>query len=170
MNEYEITLLSSCIIECIFVFAYFASSTIQSLWAWVDDSERDKQNWLSGKFKSLHFTKWRYPVYSGGYCEGADIFGYAKEPKLNKAEIYGLRYGKDYLYDHDPRTFRGYWGVAVVAACSPCIILLSIKLYAMTLIIVVLVCLLYLTRFVRRLNKKLKQHTENTEIHTHQKG
>jgi hypothetical protein len=114
-------------------------------------------------------TKWVYPVFNAG-----ELHGYAKNKKYKNQEVCGhkrghsLEEGTDYKYTFE--VMGSYWKLCFLFSLVPFVIVLSLNfsLYVTTVFILFLVA--FLSRYVRRINKKLKSHIEDKKAHTETKG
>jgi len=168
MNEYQIAWIIGACVSGAAVAAYIFSWIAQWAWAWIDDSEIGKRNWVASK---IQVNAWKYPVFNASEREikeyGADqlrVFGYAKDKTLENGSVHSLEEGKDYIY-----TWRVPLGSfpGVVFACffAPIACLLAIKIYPVTIGIATALLLAYLARFSRRHKKMFDDHLSDKAAH-----
>lgn len=160
MSGLQISLVVSAGVFVVWMLAFLFCAIIQVLWAWIDDSKVG-DHWLWNKIPIL--TKWKYPVYNGdGDKVKGKVFGYAKDKNLDGACVWGLKEGVDYLYDWRLRA-NGKAVFVSLTSLLPVAAYVGYKIYPVTLSVTLLILLLHLGRFVRRLSKKFN-------IHRHEDG
>ena len=167
MGGYECAVTVTFVICFTFLVAYLASFVAQHIWAWIDDSKPLKGNVLSRFISSkVKLTRWTYPVY---LREGEEIWGYAKDKKYENAKVHDYRrgndleYGKDYKYTE---FFLGfYWILCFLLSSVPWVVLLFLEIPYVFISVFTLVLIAFISRFMRRLNKKSKVHIGNSEVH-----
>lgn len=170
MNEYQIAMWIGGAIFAFCILAYIFCWIIQWAWAWVDDKEASNKNWLSSKFEGA--SKWKYPVHNE-YGVGLEAaiknnhapFGYAKDKKHNNGKVGGLMEGVDYVYSHDVRCIGGFFMLAVIAFALPITLLCALKVYPLTLAVLIITLIAYLARFARRNKKMFDDHTKDKDAH-----
>lgn len=171
MNEYQIAGLIGCAVFALCMASYVFSWVAQHGWAWVDDSEVGKENWLASKFTS--YSEWKYPVYNLSHSEietvlaegDTEPFGYSNDKQYKDGSIRGLTEGVEYLYSH--RVSHKYWfsDLSLLATILPLMLLCAVKVYPVTLSVMLMALVMYTLRFARRGKKVLDKHMLDKSAH-----
>ena len=185
MNEYEIAFTIGGCLAVLWIVAYILCWVGQWAWAWIDDSEAGKRSLfikLFDKTKAVPYSEWKYPVYNKGPKELAkavddgtvksfDIFGYAKDAKLENTSVHKIEEGIDYIYDSSLRRKQdkspdSHAPIALlISALTPIGSVLIFKVYPIALSVAVLCAVAYLARFTRRNKKMFDEHTKDKNAH-----
>ena len=167
MNEYQIAIAAGVTLFACIIMAYILCWILQRAWAWVDDSKAKNVNWLISKTP----CKWKYPVYNASgenlkkLAENKEeIFGYAKDKKNHNKSVHdGLREGVDYVYTHN--ISATYLPFLFIAFILPIVALITFKFYPVTLFIVSIVSIAFLSRFALRSKKLFNKHIKDKDAH-----
>jgi hypothetical protein len=162
MNEYQIASIVGGVIAVGWFVAYVLCWLGQWAWAWVDDSEVGKRNWLASK---INFSKWKYPVYlySESFENGDKPHGYAKDKKYNNTKCGGLREGVDYKYGFN--TYGGIISTTFITSLIPMFAVISFNLYPVTLAFLCVALIAWVARFSRRHKKLFDKHIVDKDAH-----
>ena len=169
MNEYQIAIFAGFIIAGLWFLAYIFCWVCQWVWSWVDDSEASNTNWLSSK---INFSKYRYRVYNDSFTkenrpdkERLNGDGYNRFSKNKEDEGRSIHSGKGIDYKCSFETFGGIITVGFFTSLLPIALLCSFKVYPLTLSLLLLICIAYITRFARRNKKMFDSHVEDKDAH-----
>lgn len=168
-ETYKFAFGLSVLILAGWMFVLLLSEIAQRAWAWIDDSERCKKNFIHER---ISFSKWKYPVY----CEhdlkskniaSLDIHGYAKDKALDGASIFEpkrLTHEVDFIYSWQSSFGSPVWTIGLTSL-SPMVILFSIHIYPVVLFAASSAVMGYVARFARRHKKLFDKHLTNKEAH-----
>lgn len=145
LNEYEMAGLSTIILIIITVVGILSISIYNQAWAWIDDKEETDRNFIISKLYDTGDWKyyggyWRY--YKGNsYKERTDQCDTVEEG-INRVMV-----------------------LTYLLLFTPISILLLAKIYIITLTLLLLGVIAYLTRFARRHKKLFDKHVVDKEAH-----
>lgn len=136
MNMFEIAAVVGCFLALLFVLCYILTWVGQWIWGYIDDSDCSSRN----KLIEFIMTKlMSYEVYDVGWL-------YRSGDKLSDGG-------------------EGFFLTFFTLLFLPILIVAAIKLYLVTIVLCVILGVVQLARFSRRLKKKFDIHTEDKSAH-----